>query len=309
MYRISDAAVLSPERPLPSPVVSTPAPERLRAVLPGLVRGLLDDAAVFPPGNATVADAVAAHREHRRSWYADAVGPLLVRPNQVGELLAATRGGDDLDVGLVADATAGLAGLLAGAREMIDLEDRARLVQAEIALPSGHDPARATQVLVEHLTLSVTTYVEVPRTDYAGALDVLAHDGAERAKYRTGGLTASAVPTDAELAGFLRAALDRRLPFKLTAGLHHAVRGTAPDGMEQHGFLNVLAAVSAAADGADAAQLERLLAERAAAGLFDALAGADVAAVRAAFVSFGCCGVQDPVADLVTLGLLDDGQP
>lgn len=289
--------------------MSTPAPERLRAVLPGLVRGLFDDAAVFPPGNATVPDAVAGHRAHRTAWYGEAVGPLLVRPNQVQELLAATRAGDDLAVGLVADANAGLAGLLEGALALLDQEDRARLVQAETALPSGHDPAAATQVLLDHLTLSVTTYVEMPRTGYGGALDALAADGAERAKYRTGGPNAQAVPSQDELAGFLRAALDRRLPFKLTAGLHHAVRSTTAEGLEQHGFLNVLAAVSAGADGADAVEMARLLAERRPDALLGVLAGADVAAVRGAFVSFGCCGVQDPVADLVALGLMADAQP
>ncbi len=276
--------------------------------MPGLVRALLDDAAVFPPGDASVPAAVAAHRRHRSAWYGDAVGPLLVRPSQVGELLAVARAGDDLAVGLVADAAAGLAGLMEGVRGLLDQEDRARLVQAEIALPSAHDPAQATRVLLDQLTLSVTTYVELPRTGFEAALDVLAADGAERAKYRTGGPTAAAVPTEPELAGFLRAALDHRLPFKLTAGLHHALRSESADGMPQHGFLNVLAAVSAGTDGADAGQMARLLAERDAAPLLGILAGADVAAARRAFVSFGCCGVQDPVADLVALGLTDDDE-
>ena len=46
--------------------------------LPRSSHGLVDDAAVFPPGNAALPDAVAAHREHRAAWYADLVGPLLV---------------------------------------------------------------------------------------------------------------------------------------------------------------------------------------------------------------------------------------
>ncbi|MGH3505839.1 MAG: hypothetical protein ACRDO2_01400, partial [Nocardioidaceae bacterium] len=33
---------------------------------------------------------------------------------------------------------------------------------------------------------------------------------------------------------------------------------------------------------------------------------ADVNAARVTFVSFGCCGVTDPVEDLVQLGLLTD---
>jgi hypothetical protein len=285
--------------------VSTRRPDRLRATVGALLRGLVDDAAVFPPGNATVPAAVTEHRLHRRAWYGDLVGPLLLRPAQVPEMLDAAAPGDDLDVGVVADANAGLAGLMAGAHALLDQDDRAHLVQAEVALPSGHDPATATRVLVDQLALSVPTYVEVPRTGFEGALDVLADDGAERAKYRTGGTAAGAVPSSAELAGFLRAALDRRLSVKLTAGLHHAVRGPLDDPDAQHGVLNVLAAVGAGVDGADAAAMARLLDTVQLDPLLGVLDGVDVPAVRRSFVSFGCCGVTDPVGELVALGLLD----
>ena len=264
----------------------------------GLLDALVDDAAVFPPGDASVPEAVQAHRRHRASWYADTVGPLLVRASQVPALLAATRAGEDLAVALVADT--GLAGLVEGVGGLAAAGDRARLVQVEIALPPGHDPGPAATALVAQLALSVVTYVEVPGSGYEPALDVLAADGAERAKYRTGATAASAAPKAADLAGFVRAALDRRLPFKLTAGLHRAQADN-----EQHGFLNVLAAVAAGTDGASTRELAGVLAETALAPLLDVLAGASIAAVRGAFVSFGCCGVTDPVGDLVALGLLD----
>src|SRR2546423_9174583 len=51
--------------------------------VPAAFVGLLDDAAVFPPGNAPLPDAVAAHREHRAAWYAPMVGPLLLPPEDV----------------------------------------------------------------------------------------------------------------------------------------------------------------------------------------------------------------------------------
>jgi|tagenome__1003787_1003787.scaffolds.fasta_scaffold20108502_2 hypothetical protein len=53
------------------------------------------------------------------------------------------------------------------------------------------------------------------------------------------------------------------LPFKATAGLHHAFRSTDPGtAFEQHGFLNLITAVDAALALADEASVARLLAER-----------------------------------------------
>src|SRR5918994_3897983 len=55
---------------------------------PPLLRGLLDDAAVFPPAATPLPDAVRDHGGHRRSWYAWCVGPLLVPAASVAELIA-----------------------------------------------------------------------------------------------------------------------------------------------------------------------------------------------------------------------------
>jgi hypothetical protein len=267
-----------------------------------LMHGLVDDAAVFPPGDASVPDAVAGHREHRRAWYADMVGPLLIRASQTAELAAATDPGEDLRVGLVADTQ--LAGLVQAVGLLADRDDRVAVQQVEIALPAGSDPGAGAKDLLEALPVSVTTYVEVPRTGFEPALDVLAADGAERAKYRTGGTTAAAFPSEAELAAFLHAAVVRAVPVKLTAGLHWALRNTTGDGREQHGFLNALAATAAARDGAGVAELAQLLAERRPGPLLAVLGAARVAEVRASLVSFGCCGAADPALDLVAAGLL-----
>lgn len=282
-------------------VSTTSTADRGRA----LVAGLIDDAAVFPPGNAAVPDAVHEHRAHRQAWYADAIGPLLVRAGQVAELLAATRAGDDLRIGLIAD-EGGLIGLAEARNLLLDREDVATLQQVEIALPADHAPADAARFLLDQLSFSAQAYVEVPRVPgWEAALDVLAEDGAERAKLRTGGATAQAHPTSVELAAFLRACLDRQLGFKLTAGLHHAIRTTTPEGFEQHGVLNVLAAVAAGVAGTDAGTLAGLLEDRRPQPLVERLADADIATVRRAFVSFGCCGVTDPLEDLRALGLLE----
>ncbi len=272
----------------------------------GLLDGLIDNAAVFPPSSATVAGALQGHREHRRSWYAPLVGPLLVRASDVDELLSDTRAGEDLRLGVIADD--GLGSLVEAMSRLLDQDDRAALVQVEIPLPPGHDPAAATQVLLDQLAFSTTAYIELPREGFDRALDVLAEDGAERAKLRTGGTDPAAFATAGQLAGFVHGCLVRRLPFKLTAGLHAALRRTTTDGLEQHGLLNVLAAVQAGLDGAAPERLAELLELRTPEQLVEVLAAADVSAVRRAFTSFGCCTVTDPIEDLVRLGLLDPAE-
>src|SRR5258706_15580954 len=106
--------------------------------VPALLARLVDDAAVFPPGNAPLPEAVAAHHGHRAAWYADLVGPLLVPASAVrsGELAGAVDRDLDLDVGIIGDsgidALTGAAGALPG---------RVRLRQLEVAVAKrGEDP-------------------------------------------------------------------------------------------------------------------------------------------------------------------------
>jgi hypothetical protein len=98
------------------------------------------------------------------------------------------------------------------------------------------------------------------------------------------------------------------LRFKLTAGLHHAVRHTDPTtGFEHHGFLNVVLAVHAALTESDD-DLAAMLAERDASVVAAAVADLDESArglVRSRFLSLGTCSITDPVDDLRGLGLLE----
>ena len=54
-------------------------------VVPALFARLVDDAAVFPPGNAPLPEAVTAHLTHRTAWYASLVGPLMVPTSPFGK--------------------------------------------------------------------------------------------------------------------------------------------------------------------------------------------------------------------------------
>lgn len=271
-----------------------------------LFAGLVDDAALFPPGNAPMERALAEHAEHRASPYADVVGPFLCPASRVGELTATLAGEQELSLSLVFDVTGDEAH---SALRTVAADPRLRLVGVEAAYARLGDDAATVGGNLARLP-GVTGFLEVPQTGFDPALDLVGA-GWAAAKYRTGGTTPDAFPSEAQLAAFLVSATGRGVAFKLTAGLHHAVRHTGEGtGFGHHGVLNVLVATRAAARGASAEAVSAVLAERSPATLVaevgawseDACMG-----VRAAFRSFGCCGVTDPIDDLYALRLLEGG--
>jgi hypothetical protein len=140
-------------------------------------------------------------------------------------------------------------------------------------------------------------------------LDAVRTCGA-RAKLRTGGLPADAVPKSEVVARFLSAARDKQVPFKCTAGLHRALRSA-----EMHGFLNVLLASVFAQTAVSNEELLEILDSRSAADFHWEEDGVtwqhyrvtnqQIAQARErGMVSFGSCSFVEPVAELHSLGLL-----
>jgi len=268
-----------------------------------LLDRLVDDAAIFPPGNAPLDAAVREHAGHRSSAYAAVIGPLLVRDVDVADVPGLAH--EPLEIGVVA--TTGPRGL---EQAMATLHDfpHVRLVAYEIAL--GDAPAGE---LLRALggTNGVTVSVELPRPGtsvsdaWRAAADTVAAAGCQ-VKFRTGGVEASAHPDEKELAMVLAALVPRR--FKLTAGLHRAVRNTqAGTGFEQHGFVNVMVAVHRLLAGGTADEAAEVLAIRDGGVLAaDVMSWTDddARAVRRTFRGFGCCGVTEPCEDLLELGLI-----
>ncbi|MGW2251587.1 hypothetical protein ACWCXH_15495 [Kitasatospora sp. NPDC001660] len=267
--------------------------------VPELFRGLFDDAAVFPPGNLPVVEAVPAHRAHRAAWYADAVGPFLCGAGRLGELAAAVEGSGPLRIGLV------LPGGSAELGPALDAAAPFEVAGVELATLDVHE---AVAELDRLLPPDVPAAVELPRELLRGdgldeTLDALV-DSAYRAKFRTGGTVAGAFPGEDELAAFLTGCALRGLPYKCTAGLHNAVRHTDPvTGFEHHGFLNVLLA----AQETDRATAAEVLAERdgdVLAKAVRALSAHQVTVIRNSFTAFGTCSIAEPLDDLAVLGLL-----
>jgi hypothetical protein len=187
-------------------------------------------------------------------------------------------------------------------------DDRVELAGLAVVLPPDAPLGDAARLTLETLDFALPAAIAVPpAADWRDAFDVLADDGAERVGFRAVGTTAAPLVPDTELAAFVIAAVGRSLPFTVTAGLRHAVRGPDPaTGVEGHGFVNVLAATAAAIGGCAESDVAALLAQRDAAHLLGVLAAGDAAAVRRRFTSFASPSIDDAVADLRDLGMLDD---
>jgi hypothetical protein len=109
-----------------------------------------------------------------------------------------------------------------------------------------------------------------------------------------------------ELAAVVCACRDRSLPFKLTAGLHRAIRHNDPEtAFTHHGFLNVLAATMVAAAGAEVVEVAERLATTDPTILIETVRPGREAE-RPLWIGFGSCSVPEPVGDLRQLGLLPE---
>ncbi|WP_024802866.1 hypothetical protein [Nocardia sp. BMG51109] len=271
--------------------------------IPTVFAALVDDAAIFPPGSLPLPAAVEAHAAHRNSHLRALVGPFVVGTGALAtaaELATPELFPAALPVSVVVPSPDALG-------ETIAVAGRCRVAMEALEIKLDHSRPLAPQIteIADRDRGDATTYVEAPRPSHPEWPDVLAAiaDRGLRLKFRTGGTQAEAFPAEAELTTWIGAAARRSTPFKCTAGLHNAVRHTsAATGFEHHGFLNILCAAAAAADGADGDSVASLLAERDGGVLADALG--DTAAARPLFASYGSCSIDEPYEDLAALGLL-----
>jgi hypothetical protein len=292
--------------------------------------GIVDDAAIFPPGNVPLEPALTEHLARTGVWYADLVGPFVVNDVRLPELLEVIAGLDEPEEDGVAVEMAaplrasvvvtGGAGAIRPAATWATRSGQLRLSALETVLRDPDDlatTARRVAAAIDEcrsegvLADNARVHVELPheaagRAGWMAAADIVAEEGF-RLKFRTGGADASMFPAPHALASWISAALDREVPFKCTAGLHEAVRHDDPEtGFAHHGFLNVLLATRASLDGASIPEVAELLDTRDR----EALAarahelGDALRRTRNWFTSFGCCSVLEPLEDLVDLGLV-----
>lgn len=230
-----------------------------------------DDAAIFPPGNMAMDEAVNAHLARRGTPEGEYVGPFICSAARLGELREAL-GHGHLELSLVATVDE-----LDAVVDDLTTQQNLTLVAVELKGPVNVLPSTPNGVRVFVERTWHESY-EVP-------------DGA-MLKLRCGGPDVRDIPSACQLGGAIQHCVENDVAFKLTAGLHHAVRGE-----RELGFVNILAAVNAAIDGSD--PVPALLESDAA-----ALKVANPEAVRRLFRSIGTCSIDEPLNDLRALELI-----
>jgi hypothetical protein len=220
-----------------------------------LLERLIDHAPMFPPARLPLPEALEDHRAARASAESWMLARFVCPASSVSSLP------DGLTISAVLDD-----GPVDG-------------VEAVEVRVSNADEIRTFR------SVAAETYFEPTQVTSCYLLvDAIRERGAF-AKLRCGGET---VPSVSELAEFIYTCREAGVPFKATAGLHHAVR-TA----DEHGLLNLLAA--AGSDDVEA-MLESDDPEE--------LLSVDPRRARQALRAIGSCSFWEPVDDLKALGIL-----
>jgi hypothetical protein len=286
---------------------------------------LIDDAGLFPPASLPMEPAAAQHAASRSGPHTWMLGRFICPASRLPELTGHLGTMERWRLSVILDGVseggeAALRGGLDACRSFLaEAEDRVsvELIETRLAVT---DEASVDDLLaeMEHAGLGgAVPFLEVePDEQLDAALDAVAGAPAG-AKLRCGGATAAAFPSPAGVAAFLDGCRRRGLRCKATAGLHHPFRHTDPaTGFVRHGFVNLVGAAVLAQDhDLGARDLERVVADEDP-GAFQLDADrfrwrdldADARAVEEArnslFFAYGSCSFEEPVEDLLGLGIL-----
>jgi hypothetical protein len=278
-----------------------------------LLSGLIDYAGLYPPAGLDMRSAVRNYLSYSRGKNAMALGRFIVEMNRLEELRAVA--GDSLrDMPLSVIATPG--------------SDWNRLRQFQNdgfsidAVEIKTDRSVEIEQIKRLLPPGAIPYFEIPiLSPDPNALAAIAAVKA-RAKLRMGGVVAEAFPQTQTVADTVKALVERRIPFKATAGLHHPIRSEhgltyepeSPKGV-MHGFLNLCCAAALLHFGGETAEARMILEEEDLSALrvdpgqirwgTFCWTEEQLRTVRAEFfISFGSCSFTEPIEEMEALGWL-----
>lgn len=288
-----------------------------------LLTGVIDYAGLFPPTQISMSEAVLKYAAYRNSNFSWLLGRFVLPAALLDDFYEnaanfASKGAEPWHLAVVAGE---------------DIYETIKVV-SEFNRKNAPDiecdviEARASSVSkIENTTREmpegITTYFEL-------ALDASLPDlvselalRKQRAKIRTGGVTADAFPTSGAIIRFVRTCLAANVPFKATAGLHHPVRcfkpltyeANAPFGT-MHGFLNLFIMTAFAREGFKPSVLQDVMEDE-----FEEVFKFEENSIRwrdehavhvpqiervrqTGINSFGSCSFDEPIADLQAIGVL-----
>ncbi len=292
-----------------------------------LLQNAIDYAGLFPPAGLPMFEAVANYARYRAGDDAWALGRFVVPAARLAEFESVAcdrlpRDGEPWRLSALGgeDLTAGLDAIRAfNDRHRPDSDNGAATIDTiEVKAASVADVERITMIIGKDFD----TYVETPLSaDLPRLIEAIRAAGL-RAKIRTGGVTADAIPAPEDVLRFMALCVAAGVPFKATAGLHHPLRSIyrltyAPDAPSatMHGFLNVFVAAALLRAGVPAAEaLDALRESSPDAFQFDAdgICWRDHRLSREAIhdsrhhglIAFGSCSFDEPIHDLKALRLL-----
>ncbi|MFI4882252.1 MAG: hypothetical protein ACIAQU_06670 [Phycisphaerales bacterium JB064] len=309
-----------------------------------LAQGLVDYAGLFPPAGLPMAEAVENYARYLRGPQIAALGRFICPAPRLGELSKhaamlmpgtfATSGyremagdGEPWRISAIVPhpSQTPLEESLEHIREFNhrhEAEDAGLAIVDAIETPvkDVHEVDALLDAVPEQLAIAMEVPVlTVPGGDIRGYVAALAGTGAA-AKIRCGGVTQDAFPSARQIADFMVACRTAAVPFKATAGLHHALPGeyrltyeASPPMGHMHGFVNTfVAAILVGARAIDADQAEALLGETDPKSfvLTDEAVGwkthtvplATAAEQRSRFaLSYGSCSFEEPTEELAEL--------
>ncbi|MDH3252352.1 MAG: hypothetical protein OEM41_06135 [Ignavibacteria bacterium] len=290
-----------------------------------LMAGLIDYAGLFPPAGLPMNQAVSNFERYRAGSEAWALGRFIVPASRLKEFedaISSARDEAQKSAPLMLSALL-TSGDVSEINLLLDFNRRhaertARIETVEVKATTTDEVRRIGRSAGGRFTV----YCEFPIGDGLSDLISSAAEAGLRAKVRTGGVTPEVFPPTTDLVRFLYACSTKRLPFKATAGLHHAVRGSyrltyernSPSGT-MSGFLNVFVAAALLVEGMDINDAVRVLEETdAGAFQFDEsgvvwrsyrLPLDRLSLSRRGFaIAFGSCSFLEPIEEMRALNLL-----
>lgn len=288
-----------------------------------LLSEIIDYAGLFPPSALSMPEAVINYAAYKNSNYSWMLGRFVVPVNRLDEF------SDCAKEFFARDKNIWKLSVLAS-EDVYETVRRIEDFNAEHAPNAVCDALEVkanTNFLINKIAEAVppnlATYFEIPlREDLADLFSTVAIRK-QRAKIRTGGVTADAFPTAAQITRFMRVCLAANIPFKATAGLHHPLRCRKPLTYEKdapedamNGFLNVFLAAGFLKQGYRRSSVYKLLEDEQAEnftfgsdGVFwqqkHFLSTAQLKILREKnIISFGSCSFDEPIEDLISLNIL-----